>query len=98
MAWAPRCALLPLGSVRGEEGLTTWEYVAFAEACENRYRSGDDEQEEEEEACFLFHEALAAEEAEAEISSDSTDFWGEDLVHWEGEDAEQENEEARFGD
>lgn len=64
MVWAPRCALLPLGSVRGEEGLTIWEYGAFADACRNRYHSGDDEQEEYEEACFLFHEELAAEEEE----------------------------------
>ncbi len=52
----PRCALLPLGSVRGVEGLTVWEYIAFASKCRNRYRSGDKEREEEEEMKFDWEE------------------------------------------
>jgi len=72
MVWAPRCALLPLGSVRGKEGLTAWEYIAFAKACENRYRTGDDEREADEETRFLFEEAWAAEEQrEDEVENDS---------------------------
>jgi hypothetical protein len=80
MVWAPRCALRPLGSVRGEEGLNVWESIAFAEACENRYRSGDDEREEE--ARFLFEEALAAEQEAQECNEDEEE-WEE-----EGEDGD----------
>ena len=79
MVWAPRSALLPLGSVRGEEGLTIWEYGAFADACRTRYHSGDDEQEEEDEACFLFHEALMAEEEEIRCHLLS---WYDQQVGW----------------
>jgi hypothetical protein len=83
MVWAPRCALLPLGSVRGEEGLTVWEFIAFAEACENRYRSGDDEWDADEEARFLFEEAWAAEEQQQEDEMEDNLFgrttdWEED--------------------
>jgi hypothetical protein len=71
-----RCALRPLGSVRGEEGLNVWEYIAFAEACENRYRSGDDERQEKEEARFLFEEALAAEQECDEEEEEEWDLSG----------------------
>jgi hypothetical protein len=69
--------------VRGEEGLNVWESIAFAEACENRYRSWDNEREEEEEARFLIEEALAAEQEEEEFDEDEEEWdllsprWGE---------------------
>lgn len=59
MVWEPRAALRPLGTVRGEEGLTIWEYIAFNEACRARYTVEDEETEEEAEARFLFEEAFA---------------------------------------
>jgi len=52
-------ASLPLGSVRGPEGLTNWEYVAFEEACSKRYRTGDEEQEAWENDMFEWHYQLS---------------------------------------
>jgi hypothetical protein len=49
-------ASVPLGSVRGEEGLTIWEYAAFQSACSFRYRSGDEERERSEEEMFEWHQ------------------------------------------
>lgn len=85
MAWAPRCALLPLGSLRGPEGLTTWEYIAFAEACEKRYHSGEKEEDEEEEARFLFEEALARENEEDRQQQLHEHVIQEEIENWEEE-------------
>lgn len=82
MVWAPRCALLPLGAVRGEEGLNTWEYIAFAEACENRYRSMDDEDEAEEEERFLFEEAYAAENQRVQHQHEEEDYFSNNESWW----------------
>lgn len=99
MVWAPRCALLPLGSVRGDDGLTIWEHIAFADAVKNMYNSGDDENEEEADACFLFHEELAAQEEEAERNAWSEDeyfAWDEEADNSQGE--QQADDNGRFDD
>ncbi len=62
-------AAQPLGSVRGVEGLTCWEYVLFAALADRRYRSGDAERADEEEARLDFDEEWYA-DAELEPEED----------------------------
>lgn len=95
MVWAPRCALLPLGSVRGEEGLNIWEHIAFADAAKNCYVSGDSDEEAEAEECFNFHEDLAAQEEADRLE------WEDDCFTWDDDtdsQCEQEDDYARFED
>jgi hypothetical protein len=47
-----RCALHPLGSVRGPEGLNIWEYIAFSSRYNARYIPGDRTREQEENRRF----------------------------------------------
>lgn len=68
-------ASIPLGSVRGIEGLTNWEYMAFQEACSNRYRSGDEEREEAEDDMFEWYQQLSEYCEQYPDDSDDEDYY-----------------------
>ena len=47
-----RCSLLPLGSLGGDEGLNSWEHIAFSEWLENHVMPGDEDLEKQNQVAF----------------------------------------------
>lgn len=91
-------ALAPLGSVRGPEGLTVWEYIAFAHASSCRYRSGDDEQDEYEEYMFEWHQQFAEYQEQMEEEDEEEEYFDDeddDQWWWDDEEPLQKTKEDK---
>ena len=89
-------ASVSLGSVRGEEGLTIWQYAAFQSVCSNRYRSGDEERERSEEEMFEWHEQFA--ENYEQLSDDYSNCDNEsthDYKTWSDDECKDSDDDDR---